>query len=438
MTFLRGLCYVIHVPPWQSPDETTHFQLIRELVSPNNADIQKEIEESTQKFHFFEIAPNLDTFGSIRFLGPPLYHFIASSLIKIFHISDIMTQFYFCRLLSLIFGMGIVFITWLTARLIFPEHSYMWTSSALLVSLIPQFNLISSSVNYDSLANFLGSFFVLGAIAIIKHGLRFNLLTLTGAAICLGLITKRISVIFILLWIVIPFLHTVEKPITRILHIAIFYIATFIGGILLWSLMKIIFLYPLDHTIDVLISSKRQFTHIIEFSSIFLTKIGWVKFHEHLFITFWGVFGWLRFPLHGIWYYLIAIIVMLSMYGLYKSFARYCLISNLSISAFLSSPHRKQLLFLAGCVLLCYIGVYFYEGLVSQELPQGRYLFIVLTPIVILLTYGLSKVSLLKKYGGVLPWAMGFFLLLDIVCLLQYVFPAFHFFYANIQGNIFI
>jgi len=185
ITAINGIIYIIIIPPWQSPDEPTHFEYVQLLadsktifgsIAPNFS-LQERIISSMDHHYFwkylgwprpqplplkFEDTPFLRLVRAHTQIGrkPPLYYFLSSLLLRISPQNSIIYKLYLLRSFSLLLTVVTVILIYLSARLIFPKDIYFPLASAAFAAFLPEFILIGTSVSLDPLANLMSALFM--------------------------------------------------------------------------------------------------------------------------------------------------------------------------------------------------------------------------------------------------------------------------------------
>ena len=197
ISILRGIAYITITPPWQAPDETTHFQFMELLTQRSLAEIrrvelrnqdeqyvklQQKILESMKRYKAWEYVgmPTPDPLprgfwetpffeGSPpKIYRPPLYYLIGAGLLKLFNPQGLERRFYVARFYSLILSLGTVIISFFVGYLVFKDEIYALMTGAF-VSFLPQFMVIGASVNSDNLVNLLASAFLLYGVFMVNQ-----------------------------------------------------------------------------------------------------------------------------------------------------------------------------------------------------------------------------------------------------------------------------
>lgn len=152
----------------------------------------------------------------------------------------------------------------------------------------------------------------------------------------------------------------------------------------------------------------------------------WKQYGQAQWMSFWGSFGWLSIDLPGILYQGIGVVVIAACVGLTMRGWRkrndgwgwrgwFAVVAAASLVIAIAVGFAKQTDLTA------------YGGLPSP--PQGRYLFVLIVPVVWLLGMGLKGIfeKLPEKWARTLKmWALDWPLMLAIYCLLALVVPYYY------------
>lgn len=201
-SILHGLLYVFLIPPWQHYDEPGHVEyasLIAKEGRINNLTrdnaLLREILASMIDAEFyreFPSPPDLESLPDPVYIGipqvgdPPLYYILAALPIRLLKLDPINSQLYAMRILSLIFYVLTILISFLFSRIIFDKHPFAKIILPLFILFLPGLADLMTAASNDSPAIFLGAFFVFLAFKMIKngfHGQEGTLLLITAAAI---------------------------------------------------------------------------------------------------------------------------------------------------------------------------------------------------------------------------------------------------------------
>lgn len=319
--FAIGLSYILLNPLWEAPDEIHHYPMVHYLQT-HNLMLPSQAE---------------GTVGLWQQEGnqPPLYYLLAAILTSPIDTSDINTVMrvnphadigiirpdgnvnrlvhnpqqetfpsngavlatYILRLFSLILGAGTVYVTYLTARHLFPDSPEIALASAGINAFIPMFIYISASVNNDNLSNFLANLLVFILISILLKHDKPSLKTyiLIGVVAGAGLLSKLnigllIPVVAIVL-LIISLRHRDWKP---------FVFGGFISGgltILIagWWYWRNFQLYGDPTALDRFLEIVGQRAEPATLAQLWTER-------DSFILTFWGLFGSINVPMPQILY----------------------------------------------------------------------------------------------------------------------------------------
>ena len=447
-TITGGILYINIVPPWQSPDEPTHFEYVQLLAGPRNLrnsgkpseSLQEQIIISMDKHNFWQFVghhrpqPLPKKFNEIIFLRlsqaqtqigrkPSLYYVIASLFLKLYPHQTIIFKLYLLRSLSLLFSIIIVVLIFLTAKLILPKDYNFPLTVAALVAFLPEFILVGTSVSPDPLANLVSAAFIYFIIRIQVLGLNILrllillLLIITGALVtykCLMLIP--ISLFGIAIYLCFP-PQGLKKWRSWL------YYCTFILLASVFIYHSFIRISPSNARI-LIIKTSRFFANMrnLLYGDLHLASFYYPWFHNELFKSFWIKFGWVIFPLKPIYDNVLKIISLSGLAGLLILF-----IKTVIGEKKLSPQFKRSILTLLLANVVILVSYYVYWGVGHRLVTaQGRHLFVSLTAWAILFVVGLRELTP-KKIRVVLYLSLVVgILLLNGISLFAYILPTFH------------
>jgi hypothetical protein len=409
LLLLRGLLYVFAVPPWQHPDEPTHFEHVRwiaerwELPTPDtiSVEIRREIAQSMLANGFWdpESTPSLDDdslanpgvspLGIYTLTHPRLYYVVSAAWLWPWLRLPVEGQLYLVRMFSIILNLVVVLATYQTVRILYPYRKWLAVMVSAFVVFQPVHTDIMSAVNNDVLINALAGLFFLVMAWIFKEGLDIKKGVLLFSLLILGFLTKTTAVV---LWVSLPIgllFYIWRSGHTKwFLAIAGLCLVTVVISLALWQM-------------DILQGWVNQVGDVagryfrVTFSGTF-QALQDPEFRELplqaapvVFRSFWGSFGWRHIWLSPVWYVVLGIVSVVSLAGLVL----------LAGSKMIHPGRRKNLPYrspflaygfctiLAACMaaILRSVAV---QGL-SPYLSHGRYIFIAMVPFALLFTLGL-------------------------------------------------
>jgi len=214
LALLRGALYAVIVPPWQSPDETGHFEYVWLLAHlrrvPVRADASPGFEgqliDSLYRWRFGEYIarplpaerpdrlsamPRPTMVSRTRTLGGRFslaYVVQALATVPLLH-KGLEAQLLAVRLSSVLLNAWIVAAAYLTFRVLFPDRELAAVLAAAIVLLNPQHTFINATVGDGTLAEAGAALAVYGWTR--AFGRRFG--PLEAVAIAVGTVIANLS-----------------------------------------------------------------------------------------------------------------------------------------------------------------------------------------------------------------------------------------------------
>jgi len=445
--FIQGILYVFLIPPGQSPDEWHHFGYGVVLSKGGKAipaayeNVDKKIVESMAAFHAwkYQYVPRPDPlphkyseltlYGkhSLRNLSrrAPLYYVISSFLIKGTKINGFLNQFYLIRGFSLILFLLSVYFTYLSARILFKDNPLYCFAAVSFVSFLPQFVIISTSVNPINLAVFLETIFIYLMILSL-HKKKILLVGLFGPLIiALGFFNHRAALFMIppfLLLLLIYFINSLKNK-KELLKIFLIILGIIFLFFVIYLTAHHFFPDLLNRAIhESAIGTRKaeinRFFQIISFSSSNSLSI----FSNYFFMSFWYYAGWMRFPYLLDIYSILKLICLLSFLGLTKY-----LLFIFSRKNYKPSINLKLFLIFGAAVVPIILAVII-RYIPKNQIVQGRYIFPAISALAVLFVLGLKEI-VPKKLENWLPiFIILGFIVLDIYTIFNSLIRVFYYF----------
>ncbi len=443
ISFLRGVIYLLITPPWQAPDETTHFQFMELLTQRSLGEIRKidlmilndqkylelegKILQSMKKHRAWEYVgmPVPDPFPSYfyqapffsgsaaKIFRPPLYYLLGAGILKLLNPQGLERRLYVARLYSLILSLGTVVVSCLIGFLVFKDEIYA-LMTGIFVSFLPQFMVIGSSVNSDNLVYLLSSTFLLYAVFILDNKKSGWYLILIPFFLLMLFLSGKTGLILvpvgIFLFVFRILTQKSKEPLYLLTLSLLGLILAFIffADLLPGSVLETFFISKTEF-----ITSGQKLPVGLSFYQSFLTL---------LFKSFWFVGGWMAI-LWNHWVYAgLSVLTVLSICGLLL-----IVVKRLAKLEEDGLPSNPILFIMTLSVLMSFLASLFFYGWVKEMLAQGRYLFPVLPAIGILFIIGLKRICH-RSIISYFPYGFIIFMVsLDLYTLLGRLLPYYHF-----------
>ncbi|HEY0605065.1 MAG TPA: glycosyltransferase family 39 protein [Herpetosiphonaceae bacterium] len=441
---LRCLIYLALTPPWQAPDEPTSIELLLtieargRLVSPADTDIeiQREIVASMQRARYWDLGgygyapkvPNAafdDVYAccGTQLHRPPLYHLLMLPFAGLTEGWPLEQRLIVLRAANILLGMITVVLVTLISYDLAAVHRALPLVMPALIAFHPQFTYISTIFNSDNLITLIGALFFFVLLRAMQRGLTLRRFLLLAGLIALGFFTKR-TVIFLAPALAIAMLGRLLELWRGYGHAARRWLLG-IGGAALLVLSAVT-------AIPALRSAAYDFTSRFLFFSDPLLYLNFLR--EGFLapdVSMWGWFGTsLLFLNQSFWGSYAWHQVFIP--GALQRILLGCVVVTWLLALIWAAIRRRQFpAWARGYIWLCAlsIAVALVVTLLNAPapvLPQGRYLFLILIPIALLMAVG--AVSWWPRrwtlYGVGLVWAA--LIALDLYTLSAVFIPGFY------------
>ncbi len=439
LALVRGLIYAAVIPPWQSPDETGHFEyvwLIAHLGRPpdqggGSASFEHELLGSLYEWRYDEyvgpplpgrmparmndlsaavLASRARTVSTERF---SLAYLWSAAFLLSFRCQDLVFQLYLARLSSVLVNVGIVWLAFQTLLELVPSHPLLAFLMASVVLFLPQHTFINSMVGDGVLAELMACLVVYCWVRLFRHGLTvWEVVGLIFGTLA-GIWSKTTAIFLILVnigltiwWLVRC--HRYGQFSRRYLIYLCAGVAMLGAGVWLWG--------RFSHLGAQTVQSVYSFRQALSPSGLLWMDARGLTVGEALlasYDSFWANFGWMALPVSGRWYGAIA------------------LLSVMALAGWICGKPRGMPSWAVGMMggtTGMALAIFVWAAILSQSgyyQFQGRYLFPIIVPYVFLVVGGLARLipALEQRYGVALFLLslVGF----DTWCLVGYILPYF-------------
>jgi hypothetical protein len=444
------------IPPWQGPDEPKHFEYVRLLVDKREQlwnerrllevedavpQLQERILTSMARSHFWEYLGRSDltplpssfsqAFGaSPTQLNRPSAYYVMGALVLLplpgLGLED---QLRAVRVLSALLGALTVAVTYFTGQRIASQDAFVPVIGAAFVATLPMNVYMNGMVNNDNLLWLSGSLVVLGVTEGIKRAFSVRTWAVILGGLVLGLTSKRGAVILLpgILGTVGVSWASMRDPILRRRAGALVASAVIVGVIAVvgavYGLWRFDRLQSAARTYLLNPQSQLEGLLHVPYGSPEVGRVVGVEL-DALFTSFWGMFGWFTTPLSSSTYFVLFVATCVCAIG----FLAWC------IQLVIRDAQRGGRLLIVAVVYAIFIATAIVVAVAERlayfsvnEVPQGRYLFVVLGCIALVLTLG-ARALLPPRFVGTLAptvLVLGLLVALDVDALLGTIVPFF-------------
>ncbi len=374
------------VPPWQGPDEPTHFVLSYVLTLPREVQrrgVETQVLDAMDRHGWWELYGRekkypVPWFDGVEGLGSgtlehPLYYGIAAATLTVTRPHDLDTAYRHLRALSVVLSALALLLGWTGARHLLGAEAAL--AATALAALNPQFLLAAITVNADALLNALGALLwwqTTRSFANDRRAVSLILILLTGVAAAL---TKRLGVVLFVVasLMVVQSLATTRhwRASRRSLLLTLFAAGLAVVTVLVaWSLFDRQFEQLLVTWRDAV--TVRQPLQETTAADAITTTTSMVDY-------WWLIAGWLRFPAPEAWMWIARAITVVGLAG--------------AAAALFDASGREQRLWVPWLFVTSHVAAVAAVTLWTvQAAPQGRYLFPVIVPTCVLIYAGTARV----------------------------------------------
>jgi hypothetical protein len=391
------------IPPWQQPDEPTHVAYV-ELQRHHGArpdaasDPARETEilRSLVAYDWWEHravgftppTPMPERFSELGRIGglrgrvavdvidtpnPPLFHGVVAQFLRWLPSRSVVADMYTLRAISAILGMLTLWVAWRAAREWLGEAGGL--TVALLLALHPQFALVATSASPDGAANFFAACAWWAAVAAVsRERIVLPLAALWGAAIAAA-VADRVGVPLVGLALVASLAAVVTRVPRQARWPTRTTIAVVLGSAVMlaagaWGLAAFGSSYGIGYV----------FSRGLVPVPGAMTWDSFVGFTWILHRSWWHAIGWGRYAPPAWWVLTATLITAAAVAGLGRT-----------LRAGDIGDRRTRMLFAVGAAgVAIQLAAIYWTYFRMDNGAQGRYLFPMLVPSLVLLWIGIS------------------------------------------------
>ena len=393
-----SLAYSVVNPLHEATDELRHYRFVQHIVQRGSLPVQGEVGCSAQGHHpplYYAAAALatgwIDTGRDVCY-EPPTNPFWAHRYWDVgvdnknqymhgedeaFPWSGEALAAHLARLVNILIGAGVVFVTFLIGRTIWPQRPYLALGGAAIVAFNPMFLYMAGAINNDVIAALAGAAITLAAVRLLRdeEGLHWRWGIIFGVLYGLALLSKfNLAAIIVTIELAITWVAWRKKQWRQwvLVNGLLVIFALLLAG---WWFARNQMLLGEPTGIERLTElwGVRDPADSLELALIEL---------PYVWTSLWGRFGYGQIPLPSFIYNLLGAVGVLSLFGL--------IIPPLQRDKEELSAYGPYLLLLLANVGL-FSAVIFNYLLVSPAGPMGRFFFPALPSLALLMIYGLSR-----------------------------------------------
>lgn len=357
--------YAVRTPIWQNPDEPAHYTYADFVARTGGLPVLRPGDwdaELLERLKNGRLQAG-DSVSAIRYENwqPPLFYLLAAPLLRVLP-DDVPRQVLGLRLLNVAFGALTLGAGWLVAREVLSP--LLASQVPLVLAGIPMFTAVSAAISADPLANLLAAFGVWLLLVWLRPSTIGSARWAIGAggAIGVGVLAKVALATLMPLALVVLACKSQRR-----VRDAVLLLGTCVLVLVPWLVHQVSaygWLDPLAlNRHAAVVFDQPRFPGL---TPEYLVDLGTTTFH-----SFWAQFGWMAIVAPDRLYWGYGLLTLAAVAGLVRGWRG------------LWAPPWRLVLGAVGLAVLAYVA---YN--VSFKQFQGRYLFIALAPIGVLLVAG--------------------------------------------------
>lgn len=444
---LLGFAYSVVNPLHEATDELRHYRFIQHLIQLDGLPVQGQLPCSTQGHHpplYYATAalvtgwidtgrdvcyePPQNPFWAYRYweVGRDNKNQYLHGLDEAFPWQGEALAAHLARLVNLLFGAAAVWLTWATARTIWPDHPALAAGSAAFIAFNPMFLYMAAAINNDVIAALAGAAITYACVRLLadQRGLTWPWGIWLGLLYGIALLSKfNLAAIIIVIEAAVTWVAWRRKQWRQwlVVNSLIVLMAATLAG---WWFIRNQILY----------GEPTGFERLTELWGVRDPRDSfWLAVSElpYAWTSLWGRFGYGQIPLPNVIYIGLFVVVVAALAGyLYAAIRRpFRWGVNQEDERW---PGSMPALLLLALNVAVFFAVLFNYLLVSPAGPMGRFFFPALPALAILIFYGLSLWlggERNKKNSNRISWLAWLanvgMITLSLVALFGYLAPAY-------------
>ncbi len=412
-------------------DEVDHYWYIARIGAGDGLGVVGEVDlpSETRPYRGYVA----DYPNNAEVIQPPLYHAVLAPVWRILP-GDAIDRLFVLRLFSVALGLGVVWIAYVTAKILFPESPFLRAGVPLFVTFQPQLSFEAAIVNHDILV--IGLFSLL--LYLLLKGLKSGFTTRGEVAV--GLVTASG------LWTKLSFGLAIPVIVLAVVWAwwddrkrwgdAVWALQWLVGSLFLTVAVPLLVISPWflrsfwlygDPTGSQRLREIQEFGNSAStYQEMFTTPAFWRERLE----DFWGNYGWRNIPYDAGFSQLIwAIWGVATALGLFLV-AREILARPFGWRPLLSRDQVRGMTVVATSVLMLAYGV-LYVGTI--QFTQSRFIFPAMIGIALISLLGIDRLLPTRARPVATPVLLAVLVIFNVMALVRFVIP---FYYGPGGGGV--
>ena len=184
---VKQVLLVVIIGPFTGHDEVDHFYYIQRLAAGEGLGVVGQVMLPDQAKPYQKYVADYPNNAEV--IQPPLYHALLAPIARLVP-RGVTSDLYALRLISVVIGLGVVWLAYLTARMVFPDAPLLRAGVPVFVAFQPQFSFEAAIVNHDIMVIALFSLVLYLTLRGLHEGFSTQREILLGLVMAAGLWTK--------------------------------------------------------------------------------------------------------------------------------------------------------------------------------------------------------------------------------------------------------
>lgn len=412
---IKQVLLVAIIGPFTGHDEVDHFYYVARLAAGDGLGVVGEVRLPLATERYREYVVDYPT--NAEMIQPPLYHALLAPLYRLAP-DDPLATLYLLRLVAVPIGLLVVWLAYLTARLLFPGDVLIRAGTPIFVAFHPQVSFEAAIVNHDILVIALYSMTLFCLLRWLRDGFTKRRELVLGVLVACGLWTKAsfglvlpvVALALVFAW------RDGNWPVRRL-----------VGGWARSIALPLVLVAPWFARSYYLYGDPTGASRLRDIygdqASSYWSMFSGLGFWRGRLEDFWGNYGWRLIPFDPLVYRTIWVVWGIAGIGLLVLLGRSVVRRVRKVDGGLSRFQRQGVTLLTVSILFLVYGV-FYVGTI--QFTQSRFVFPGIVGFGVLTMLGFGAWVPARFRSTAVPVLAALLILLNVVVTVRFLIPYYY------------
>lgn len=412
---IKQVLLVAIIGPFTGHDEVDHFYYIARLAEGDGLGVVGEVRLPPATERYREYVADYPTNAEV--IQPPLYHALLAPLYRLAP-DGRLSQLFLLRLVAVPLGLLVVWLAYLSARLLFPNDMLIRAGTPIFVAFQPQVSFEAAIVNHDILVIALYSLTLYCLLRWLRDGFTTRRELVLGVLVACGLWTKASF------GLVIP---VVALGLVFAWHDGGWDARRLVGGLARTVGLPLVLVAPWFARSFYLYGDPTGASRLRDIygdqARSYWSMFSDLGFWRGRLEDFWGNYGWRLVPFDPLVYRSIWIVWGIAGIGLLVLFARLLIRRPRAVQGGWSRFQMRGVTLLVVSVVCLIYGV-FYVGTI--QFTQSRFVFPGIVCFGVLTMLGIGAWLPVRFRAAAVPVLAALLVVLNVVVALRFLIPYYY------------